>query len=139
MINNIAEINNISEQSLFETIDEIKKRINNELKQNMSVKPKMKTTITNVKHKTKKVKSNVNNEVNSNTVTDWLENNPIYLDKLIGDYIRKHITVQVVPYGAMYCDNIGFFVELRIDDKIVSRSLVPIKVQDMRIYENIKK
>lgn len=110
--------------------NEIKKQINIEKMgtHGIKVKPKMKVSKKYNKHKHKQT-----TKQQSSNAIDWLKSNNSYLENAMYDYISEHVTVQVVPYGALYDDKVGFFVELRIDNKTISRSMVPINVPGMTV------
>lgn len=137
IIHNQNDDDPLSLESIGRTINEIKKRFDGadetqpkpQTAPGVTVKPKMKMA------KGKKPPTVNKNELKNNDTAAvnekqllnvLLKNTPNFLNEAIKNYIKDHVEIQVVPFGALYDDKVGFFVELRIDGVTVSRSMIPI-------------
>ena len=127
----------LSLESIGRTINEIKKRFDGadetqpkpQTVPGVTVKPKMKMAKGKKQPTVNKneLKNNDTVAVNEKQLLNvLLKNTPNFLNEAIKNYIKEHVEIQVVPFGALYDDKVGFFVELRIDGVTVSRSMIPI-------------
>jgi len=133
----------LSFESIGRTINEIKKRFDGtdetkpkpQATSGVTVKPKMKMAKGKKQQTVNKneIKNNETVAVNEKQLLNvLLKNTPNFLNEAIKNYIKEHVEIQVVPFGALYDDKVGFFVELRIDGVTVSRSMIPISAPGLQ-------